>query len=55
MMSVRYRLPGSSEIITLVAQDTIKEMLIDDKDAITLAQLKAAIADRRGMARNHDA
>lgn len=81
---VRYRLPGSEEIvtlfkdrltayvsdnfpwdrvaeladglssaeITLVAQDVVKEMFIEDHDAITLPQLELAIADRRGMARD---
>ena len=42
----------SSAEVTLVAQDAVKEMLIEDQDAITLSQLEAAIADRRGMARN---
>jgi SpoVK/Ycf46/Vps4 family AAA+-type ATPase len=78
---VRYRLPGSPEIlalfkdrltayvsgdfpwsrlaeladglssaeITLVAQDAVKEMLIEDRGEITLDQLETAIADRRGM------
>lgn len=40
----------SSAEITLVAQDAVKEMLIEDRDSISVSQLKAAIADRRGMA-----
>ena len=42
----------SSAEVTLAAQDAVKDMLIEDQDAITLPQLEAAIADRRGMA--HD-
>ncbi|WP_295401618.1 ATP-binding protein [uncultured Thiocystis sp.] len=42
----------SSAEVTLVAQDAVKEMLIEDQDAITLPRLEAAVADRRGMA--HD-
>jgi len=42
----------SSAEVTLVAQDAVKEMLIEDRDKITLEQLEAAINDRRGMA--HD-
>jgi SpoVK/Ycf46/Vps4 family AAA+-type ATPase len=78
---IRYRLPGSGEIVTLlkgrlspyvagdfawtalaeladglssaeivlVAVDAVKEMLIEDRDAISFSQLEAAIADRRNM------
>jgi SpoVK/Ycf46/Vps4 family AAA+-type ATPase len=42
----------SSAEITLVAQDAVKEMLIEERSGITLNQLEAAIADRRGMARD---
>jgi hypothetical protein len=42
----------SSAEITLVAQDAIKDLLIDERDEITLPLLEEAIADRRGMA--HD-
>jgi len=42
----------SSAEVTLVAQDAVKEMLIADRDQITLPQLEEAIADRRGMARD---
>jgi hypothetical protein len=42
----------SSAEITLVAQDAIKELLINDQDQITLPLLEAAIADRRGMTRD---
>lgn len=42
----------SSAEVTLVAQDAVKEMLIADRDQITLPQLEDAIADRRGMARD---
>jgi len=39
----------SSAEITLVAQDAVKEMLIEDRKSVSMAQLKAAIADRRGI------
>jgi SpoVK/Ycf46/Vps4 family AAA+-type ATPase len=39
----------SSAEITLVAQDAVKEMLIEDRKSVPMAQLKAAIADRRGI------
>jgi len=42
----------SSAEITLVAQDAIKDLLIDEREEITLPLLEEAIADRRGMA--HD-
>lgn len=40
----------SSAEVTLVAEDAVKEMLIEDRDGIALAQLEAAITDRRSMA-----
>ena len=40
----------SSAEVTLAAQDAIKDLLIDDRDEVTLPLLEAAIADRRGMA-----
>lgn len=48
------QLPGlaeglSSAEITLVAQDAVKEMLIEDRESVPMAQLKAAIAERRGI------
>ncbi len=39
----------SSAEISLAAQDAIKDLLINDRDQITMPQLQAAIADRRGM------
>lgn len=35
--------------ITLVAQDAIKELLIHERDVITVAMVESAIQDRRGM------
>lgn len=42
----------SSAEVTLVAQDAVKDMLIEDRDEMTLLQLELAIADRQGMARD---
>lgn len=40
----------SSAETTLVAQDALKEMLIEDAPTITLPRLEATICERRGMA-----
>jgi len=45
----------SSAEVTLVAQDALKELLIEERDEITLPLLETAITDRRGMARDFKA
>jgi SpoVK/Ycf46/Vps4 family AAA+-type ATPase len=44
----------SSAETTLVAQDALKEMLIEDATAVTLLRLEATINERRGMAMRPD-